>query len=59
MIHVGLCEKDKAINCLESAFKRKENITFLARMFYENYLGSDLLSNDKRFIKLQKKIGLE
>ena len=58
-VYVGLNEKDEALRCIEIAYENKENITFLARTFFENYLGSDLLSTDPRFIKLQKIIGLE
>lgn len=59
MVYVGLNEKDEAIRCIETAFHNKENATSFIRMFYENYLGSDLLNTDPRFIQLQKRIGLE
>ena len=58
-IYVGLNQKDEAIRSIETAFNNKENLWFLCRMGYENYLGSYLLSDDPRFIELQKKIGLE
>lgn len=58
-VHVGLNEKEEAIKCLEIASQNKTNMAFLVRTWYEDYLGSNLLSDDPIFIDLQKKIGLE
>ena len=58
-VYIGLNEKEEAMSCIEKAFNNNENLTYFARMFYENYLGSNLLSEDPRFIELQKKLGLE
>ena len=58
-VYVGLNEKEEAIKCLEIASQNWENMSFLVRAWYEDYLGSDLLSDDPRFNNLQKKIGLE
>ena len=58
-VYVGLNEKDEAISSIEKAFNNNESPFFCIRMVYENYLGSDLLSDDPRFIELQKKFGLE
>ncbi len=58
-VYVGLNEKEEAIKCLEIASRNKTNMSFLVRAWYEDYLGSRLLSDDPRFIDLQKKIGLE
>jgi len=58
-VYVGLNEKEEAIKCLEIASQNKTNMSFLIRAWYEDYLGSNLLSDDPRFIDLQKKIGLE
>ena len=41
------------------AYENKETIMFLLRPWYEDYLGSDLLSDDPWFIEMQKKMGLE
>lgn len=59
IIYVGLEEKDEALQCMETALQNKESMMAYVRMFYENYLGSYLVSNDPRFIELQKKAGLE
>ena len=58
-VYVALNEKDEAIRCLKLAYENKEVSMFLIRMWYEDYLGSDLLSDDPWFIELQKKMGLE
>jgi tetratricopeptide (TPR) repeat protein len=58
IVYIALSDKDNAIKCIEKAFHNKEVISF-ARPLIENYLGSNLLSNDPRFIQIQKKIGLE
>ena len=58
-VHVGLNEKEEAMKCLEIASQNRENMSFLVRNWYEDYLGSKLLSDDPRFSNLQKKIGLE
>lgn len=58
-VHVGLNEKEEALNCLEHASQNRENMMYLVRTYYEDYLGSDLLSDDPRFMEMQKKIGLE
>jgi len=58
-VYVGLKEKEEAMKCLEIAFRNKENYSFLARAWYENYLGSYLLSNEPRFSQIQREIGLE
>lgn len=58
-VYVGLNNKEEAINCLEIASRDKANVAFLIRAWYEDYLNSCLLSNDQRFINLQKEIGLE
>jgi len=59
MIYVGLNERDEAVKCMESAFLNKESWMYFIRMFYENYLGTYLVSDDLRFMALQKKLGLE
>ena len=58
-IYVGLKEKEEARKCLEIAYKNNETFIFLIRAWYEDYLGSRLLSNDPRFNQIQKEIGLE
>jgi TolB-like protein/Tfp pilus assembly protein PilF len=58
-VYVGLNKKEEAIKCLEMASRNKTNLSFLARAWYEDYLNSNLLSDDPRFIDLQKIIGLE
>jgi len=58
-VYVGLNQRDEAIRCLEAVYQNSETSMYLFRTWYEDYLGSDLLSSDPRFIELQKKIGLE
>ncbi|MFC2124725.1 tetratricopeptide repeat protein [Bacteroidota bacterium] len=58
-VYVALNEKDKAIKWLKSVYQNKEASMYLFRAWYEDYLGSDLLSDDPWFNELQKKVGLE
>ena len=58
-VYVGLREKDLAIECLEAVYEQKEAMMYIIKAWYEDYLCSDLLSDDSRFIEMQKKIGLE
>ena len=58
-VYVALKEKDKAIKCLEAVYENKEAMMFLFRTYYEDYLCSDLLSDDPWFNEIQQKIGLE
>jgi TolB-like protein/Tfp pilus assembly protein PilF len=58
-VYVALNDKDEAIKCLKLAYKNREVSWNLARMWYEDYLGTDLLSEDPWFIEMQKKMGLE
>ena len=58
-VYVGLKEREEAMRCLEIAYRNKENMSFLARAWYEDYLGSNLLSAVPGFQQIQKKIGLE
>jgi tetratricopeptide (TPR) repeat protein len=58
-VYLALKEKDKAIKCLKAVYENKEAMMFLFRTYYEDYLCSDLLSNEPWFNELQVKIGLE
>jgi TolB-like protein/Tfp pilus assembly protein PilF len=58
-VHVGLNEKEEALKCLEMASQNRENMMYLIRNYYEDYLGTHLLSDDPRFNEIQRKIGLE
>jgi serine/threonine-protein kinase len=58
-IYVGLEEKDEALQCMEKGIQNKESLMAGGRMFFENYIGSYLVSNEPRFIALQKKLGFE
>jgi hypothetical protein len=58
-VYVGLKEKDLAMECLEAVYEQNEAMMYIIRAWYEDYLGTDLLSDDPRFNEMQKKIGLE
>jgi serine/threonine-protein kinase len=58
-VYVGLKEKDLAIKCLEAVYEQKEAMMYIIRSWYEDYLCTDMLSDDPRFNELQKKLGLE
>jgi hypothetical protein len=58
-VYVGLKEKDLAMECLEAVYEQKEAMMYIIRAWYEDYLGTDLLSDDPRFNEIQKTIGLE
>jgi serine/threonine-protein kinase len=58
-VYVGLKDREKAIECLESCYENKETMMYLFRAWYEDYLCSNLLSDEPWFNELQKKLGLE
>ena len=59
VVYAGLKEKERAIKSIEQSFNNMENFWLVSRHCYEDYLGTDLLSDDPRFIEIQNKLGWE